>query len=72
MNERTNERTNEDAETYELAINKNILADHSDMCALVVLMNDVSNVFINIPTTRTIIKTLAPTTSILTSSESTY
>ena len=34
---------NEDAETYELAINKNILADHSDMCALVVLMNDVSN-----------------------------
>ena len=65
-------KLNEDAETYELVINKKIFVDHPDMCALVVLMNEVSNVFINIPTTRTITKTLAPTTSILTSSESTY
>lgn len=63
---------NEDAETYELAINKKIFVDHPDMCTLVVLMNDVSHFFIDIPTTRTITKTLAPTTSILTRSESTY
>ena len=71
MNERTDGWKNEDAETYELLINKGMFVDHPDMCALVVLMNDVSK-FIDIPTTRTITKTLAPTTSILTSSESTY
>ena len=65
-------KMNEDAEIYELVINKRIFVDHPDMCALVVLMKDVSNFFIDIPTTRTITKTLAPTTSILTSSESTY